>query len=353
MSFLVVGFYSCSNDEIVVNNELDSSPVVDEIIDGNTVKTKASSTTTKPFLESIGLMHRYYRHDNSTNADHYYGKERPQNYSNVDYIPNGIQKQFYGKNYSYEGNSFYFFNTVDTYFNGTRPDLPLYSVYISQIDNTILFTMKPGESDPYPGRAKTLIGYVFSEQIEGTVAIREYYSPTYKDSFYISDDDICNRNGDTMSSSYKFQKIIGYTLQSYRISRNYYDYIQVRMTRGLPYGGTDNYYKIGFTADVTDIYGNLTGQKVNLSHNVYISNGDVYTIIIPSTYDITSSNIELYYKDGSTTKVYIPSGEEEWYFRYPFDTRIFSYSYRAPINLYTTFMRVGINLWDVTIEPFV
>jgi len=192
----VLVFPSCSNEsEDIVINETN--------IDTNSQNTKSIEVAGS----YIKPVYRYYYSAGAEHQrDHWYTLTKPEPFQRGTLVLNqGLQ-------YEYEGIAFYTFSSPNETYNGTYPNAILYSRY-NYNGNTELFTLKFGEADPNPSLAKIPLGYVFTTQAYGLVAIRSYYSEREKDNFYFASDQIYEESGQ-VSGNYIYQGIVGYTIPS-------------------------------------------------------------------------------------------------------------------------------------------
>lgn len=303
--------------------------------------------------QNINFVSRYYRWENAYDANHHYSLETPSGTNNSNYIEYGLKKSFFGKEYTYEGLSFYTFKYYPVRLFSYSPDLALYSVYLPESNNTILYTLKPGATDPYLNYSiKSHLGYVVSDPAYsyGLVAIREYYSKTEKDYLYISDD-VTFTNMGYISGNYSFTKIIGYTLQSYRISPYYYNFFNV--TIDTDWVNDFNKYGVGsmlfsFKTEVIDSYGNASGAIVTSQSKLMdIDQGYGYYFYVSPTRDILESEMYIYYYDSKGNKQRLSLGNFYFSNNFP-NASSFSYTKSTGFcNFKVEFKRTALNMWNI------
>lgn len=311
--------------------------------------TRMSLSPNEDFENKVKFVHRYYRWEHPTDANHHYSLTSPTG-SNRNYIEWGLERNILGRVYKYEGCSFYTFVNKSRFF-GVTPDLSLFSVYLAETNNTILYTLKSGEADPYKNNStRTFLGYISSYKpasMPALVAIREYYSAKEKDYYYLSDDDkVNNFYNDGYGRNYVFTRIVGYTLQSYRMSNNYYNYFDITVDSSwlMSRNGIGS-FSIDFATSVVDNNGHDSEIGKILSVQESLNPNTTGYFYVPPTRKIKGADLTLsYYNSKRQQRTFTISN---FYFdlNYPNQCN-FTRTYQED-RVVVEFKRTAANLWNI------
>lgn len=350
-------FLSCNKDDSNYYSPDDEQVEILPTIHENNNKS-VNTRATDPFIALDGRLNfvsRYYKWNSSSDANHHYSLETPNNISNFKYIANGATRSFFGSNYVYEGISFYTYKKEQVPILGYAGEVELRSVYLPESNNTRLYTLKTGEVDPYKNYSlKSHLGYIIDKDKSdtyGLVAIREYYSQKEKDYFYISDDFNAYNMGN-QSGNYTLSQIIGYTFQSYRVYPYYYNYFHVATDSSTFPNDLNKYGKaqmiLKFNTEIISHSGSPSGQKTNVASELMnLTKVDSYIVFIPPSRDVLSSELIIYYSDSNYKRQMISLGNFYFSNDFPNGSDISFVRSTESCSFKVNIRRNAVNLWNI------
>lgn len=249
--------------------------VSDEVVEESDALELRSSSYVSNYEQSMPI-YRYYYHGGEK-SDHYYGTE----------APSGDTRNIKNRTYGYNSQEFNLEKNASEL--GYVGRSALYRYYSSSLnDHTLSASSVSGYAQD--GGA---LGYIFTSQEMGTVALKEYYSSVYKNHFITRDSEA--EYIPANEPTYQYVKTIGYV---YPGARNFSNQTPFSITIKC----TEQWTRIPFEAklnirirDANNIYRDLlyTGSFQGIE-------GEAYNVTLPNNCKIVSADLIVVSKIGST-----------------------------------------------------